>query len=403
MSKRKFVFIGDIVNQKDFGIYSSVTKNTTNYAAFKYFNRLINSIENRGDIDFTVLSVPYLGHYRRDTLLKKSDCFTDSFHWKYEGCSTKRYKRLLGCNMAFKKNEKKIPVNLLDEKSYIFVTQPNVFYLKSALRLKHQNKNRPKIVLFIPDLAEFSNLENNGFLINVLKKAEARYVSNTIKRIDGFVLFSKYMTEKLNIQTKTIVLETISEQPIFNKALRATNHDIKTVLYAGTINDKFGIKDFCDSFSKIAAKNGNIKLLIAGSGDLSEYLKTINNQYIEYLGSLTPDMVVKMQKECDVVVNPRPNSDEYVRYSFPSKITEYLLYNGTVACFKLDGIPVEYDSVLNYPEANSFDSLAALCVELAFSSFEQKKDVKKRAYVLLKSKTGDTALNKLLSYLEILK
>lgn len=402
MNKRKFVFIGDIVNQKDFDIYSKVSKNTTNYAAFKYFNRLIRSIENRGNLDFTVLSVPFLGQYKKDTLLKKSDCFTDSFHWKYECSSTKRYKRLLDCNKAFKKNEKKILTNSLDETSCIFVTQPNVFYLKSALRLKRENKNKPKIVLFVPDLTEFSNFENKSILISILKKIETKYVNRVIKKIDGFVLFSQYMAEKLNIQKKSIVLETISEKPLINNEPRISMHGVKTILYAGTINHKFGIKDFCNSFSKIAAKTGNVKLLIAGSGDLSDYFKTINNQYIEYLGSLTHDEVLKIQKECDVVVNPRPNSGEYVRYSFPSKITEYLLYNGTVACFKLDGIPDEYDSVLNYPRDNSFDSLAALCVQLAFSSFEQKRYVQNRANELLKSKTGDSALNKLINYLEVL-
>ena len=48
----------------------------------------------------------------------------------------------------------------------------------------------------------------------------------------------------------------------------------------------------------------------------------------------------------DVLVNPRPNNEEYTKYSFPSKNIEYLMTGKPVVAYMLDGMPAHYKKFL---------------------------------------------------------
>jgi glycosyltransferase involved in cell wall biosynthesis len=57
---------------------------------------------------------------------------------------------------------------------------------------------------------------------------------------------------------------------------------------------------------------------------------------------LKRDEVLQLQKSCTVLINPRPKNGEYTKYSFPSKIMEYMSSGTPVIAYKLEGIPEEY-------------------------------------------------------------
>ena len=164
---KTFIFVGDIVDVSNYKNYSESSSNTTNYAAFKYFNRLISSMENQ-DYHYEFLSVPYLGEYKKNTHLKNNNCFINTTNWNYGICSTKKYLRLIQCNHAFKKIEKKLlsRIKKSNDDFYIFITQPNIFYIKSALRLNKKLKG--KVIQFIPDLTIYSNIAKHSFIISLL-------------------------------------------------------------------------------------------------------------------------------------------------------------------------------------------------------------------------------------------
>ena len=64
------------------------------------------------------------------------------------------------------------------------------------------------------------------------------------------------------------------------------------------------------------------------------------------MGQVSLNEARALQKTADVLVNPRLNEGEYTKYSFPSKTMEYLSTGRPVVCYKLDGIPDEYDKHL---------------------------------------------------------
>ncbi|MFP3359960.1 glycosyltransferase, partial [Planococcus sp. SIMBA_143] len=95
---------------------------------------------------------------------------------------------------------------------------------------------------------------------------------------------------------------------------------IKTLLYSGGLAEKYGVVSLINAFERLP--NSNYRLIICGSGEAEEEIinATKRDNRIIFKGLLPREEVLQMQKDSHVLVNPRPNNDEYTKFSFPSKI-----------------------------------------------------------------------------------
>ena len=66
------------------------------------------------------------------------------------------------------------------------------------------------------------------------------------------------------------------------------------------------------------------------------------DQRIKYLGLLSEVECKQEQSKSSLLINPRKSDEEYCKYSFPSKIIEYMTSGVPVLMAKLPGIPDEY-------------------------------------------------------------
>jgi glycosyltransferase involved in cell wall biosynthesis len=139
---------------------------------------------------------------------------------------------------------------------------------------------------------------------------------------------------------------------------------------------KFGIKELVDSFVKI--KDPNYKLILCGDGDAREYVEKMahEDERIEFKGMVTAKEAKNYVDMADVLVNPRPNNEEYTKYSFPSKNIEYLMTGKPVVAYMLDGMSEKYrDFIYEIPkDKHSFeDELLDACNKpfsrLSFSEY----------------------------------
>jgi hypothetical protein len=77
----------------------------------------------------------------------------------------------------------------------------------------------------------------------------------------------------------------------------------------------------------------------------------------------------------DVLVNPRPNNEEYTKYSFPSKNIEYLMTGKPVVGYMLDGMPPIYKEFMFVipKEKKIFDAVlhAAIMQKNAKTDFKE--------------------------------
>ena len=221
-----------------------------------------------------------------------------------------------------------------------------------------------KVCAIIADLPNMSSLSTND---NVIRKIFISYTAkksfDSIDSIDAFALLTKQMADYMHIDKPYCVIEGISTatseyessggMPICNES-----DDLKTILYTGTLHRKFGIIQLLEAFAMI--KKNNYRLVICGAGDsedeINKYAKM--DPRIDFKGQLSRNEILKLQKQATVLVNPRQNNEEFTKYSFPSKIMEYLSSGTPVVAYKLDGVPDEYEKYLFYIENNTVEALS---------------------------------------------
>jgi len=66
------------------------------------------------------------------------------------------------------------------------------------------------------------------------------------------------------------------------------------------------------------------------------------NPHISYCGVVPSTALKEIEKKAILLVNPRPSTDEYTKYSFPSKTLEYMSSGTATLSTKLKGIPDDY-------------------------------------------------------------
>jgi len=108
-------------------------------------------------------------------------------------------------------------------------------------------------------------------------------------------------------------------------------------------------------------------------------------------------MATLHQEKSDFLINPRENNEEYTKFSFPSKLTEYLKTGKPVICYKLDGIPQEYDEVLFYIDDYTKEDLLNLIN--GFDQIKLKEYRKKLINFIHNHKSTEIQSNRILNFL----
>lgn len=227
---------------------------------------------------------------------------------------------------------------------HIIVYQSYLPFIIAAL-LEHE-----KDIKIYPIIADM--VGKYGVLPNKLFKRIGRliygYIMNyCICKCDGIIAITSAMVEALSIESKPhVTIEGIAEKKNIYKGPYEYN-EVKTLFYSGSLGRKSNVLELVKQFS--AYKDESIKLLICGSGGdekyIIEYAK--NDKRIEFLGFVEHDKALELQRKADILINPR-KCDLFTKYSFPSKLIEYLGTGKPVITNRLIGIPDEYDPFLHY-------------------------------------------------------
>lgn len=248
--------------------------------------------------------------------------------------------------------------------------------LKAAVKYKEKVDRKTKIILIVPDLPEFM-AQKRSHLIEFLKKIDGNALWKLYRKVDGFILLTKFMRERLPISDKPFrVIEGI-----FNPKDKQ-GEDYKTrksIFYGGTLAKRYGIMNLVNAFIKV--DNQDYVLEICGMGDTREEICKLAEEYpnIHYLGLLTREEALKKQREASLLVNPRTPEGEFTRYSFPSKTMEYLASGVPTLLYKLPGIPEEYYEYCYSISELGVDALAMKMKEILLKPETELKELGEKA------------------------
>lgn len=265
------------------------------------------------------------------------------------------------------------------------------------LRYVKEINNNIVTCLIVPDLPQYMNLSNNkNKIYTALKNIEIKSIKSDMKYIDKYVLLTKYMHDALDIRVPSVVIEGVSTNLFENVDCIPMAKNIRTILYSGGLSEKYGVIDLIRSFEKLDEEN--YRLVICGSGEAeADILKASHrDKRIIFKGLLRREEVLQLQKSSNILVNPRPNNEEYTKYSFPSKMMEYLSSATPVVAYKLDGIPNEYYKYM-YPIKSGTDGLFITLKEVLLKSEKElsEKGLLAKEFVLTQ-KSGKKQAEKIL-------
>ena len=228
-------------------------------------------------------------------------------------------------------------------------------YLEAVLEAKKHFPDLQACVL-VTDLPNQYGLPSGR--TGILKKIEYGLGKKTLcaaSRMDAYILMTKHMAEPLKLTGQPImILEGIIQPDILESEAmdivkEKPDSDKPVVLYTGTLEHELGIGDLLLAFKRYE----KAELWICGTGNMQDEVADVakHSQNIRYFGRVSHAKAIAMQQQADLLINPRKPDHAYTKYSFPSKTLEYMLSGTPILCYRLEGIPSEYDEYLHYMEA----------------------------------------------------
>lgn len=184
-----------------------------------------------------------------------------------------------------------------------------------------------------------------------------------------YVFLTEQMNGEMNISCKPyIVMEGLCDHAMSEQNF--SKNSKRTILYAGTLMEKYGIKTLVEAFIRVSLPN--TQLIIYGDGPYAIRLKEFEKEYdIHYKGLAPTEIVVEEEKKATLLVNPRPTHEEYTKFSFPSKNMEYMATGTPLLTTRLPGIPKEYEPYVFFFDGETIDSFSCKLREILSLPLEQ--------------------------------
>lgn len=242
-----------------------------------------------------------------------------------------------------------------------------------GIRLAKLFYPRIRTMAVLPDIPNAVILASNSGSITFSGKLRAALKMAFIKQFDSYVLLTEYMKTVAGLEKKPCaIVEGIynNHQP----PLSEKTTEQKVIFYSGQLNPAYGMENLLEAFLQIYENDKSYELWICGSGGLTRRITALSTECdgVKYYGYVGAEKVRELQAEASVLVNPRQNTEEFTKYSFPSKTMEYLASGRPVVGYKLDGIPEEYDAFIQYVPDNSVESLRDTLLRVCQMSNEKR-------------------------------
>jgi len=381
------LFLGGVFygKMKDEVIENS--KQYIQYAADKLQWNIINGLEANGG-NITILNMPFVGVYP----VSYKSMYVNPYKFSHNGISDDVSVGFMNLRLVHKifkysslSRQLKKCLSTLQKRNQlpdaIIIYSVDSVFLNVAKLAKHLYPSI-NICLVAPDLPEYMNLNDKQSLLGkITKKVDLFLIDKSLKIVDSFVLITEHMAAALNAGTRPYtIVEGMVPLNTHESELKEEKQDkVKTILYTGTLTKKYGIMHLLSAFSLI--ENQDYRLVICGSGEAEPEVKAacISDSRVAYRGLLSPEEIAVMQKQATVLVNPRQNDNGFTKYSFPSKIMEYLLSGTATVAYKLSGMPNEYDDYIFYIEGDSPKHMADKLVQVCEMDQKERSDFAGRA------------------------
>lgn len=383
----KVLLLGGVFDDSHNDEIVSKTRTYVEYAANNFQKKIIHGLQECG-IDVEVISAPFIGAYPN----AYADWYFNGFDPRVKDSSGYEYIKFINVwgirNLSRAKAVKRALKDFIDSSDsdkLIIVYTPHTPLIQAANYAKKKD-NRIKICLVVPDLPQYMNLADDvSAAYKILKKFDVKAFQKENALVDSYIILTEPMAEDLKIGKRPYCVIEGIYQEVVQTTVKRKNEDTRTVVYTGKLDRSFGIMNLVEAFMKI--NDENLRLLICGSGEEKENVIRFAEQdkRILYKGQVTSNVARQYIWAGDVLVNPRQNNSDYTKYSFPSKIIDYLATGNPVVAYKLDGMPEQYSNFIYVVPDDTIETLKNTIMEALYGDKEIRKIKAQRALEYLKS------------------
>ncbi|MEK3766891.1 glycosyltransferase [Solibacillus sp. FSL K6-4121] len=230
------------------------------------------------------------------------------------------------------------------EKKVIICDVNEVFHSFGALvAAKIMKVNTVAIVTDLPENA-VGNKKTSNYIKRLVIILYKKFTRLFINGFHSYVILTQQMNDIINRKQKPyVIIEGLVDKNLkFKDNLLENKHKSKVLLYAGLLEEKYGVNMLVEAFSKNIHLNSELHLY--GKGGSEDTIKAFSRKddRIKYMGLVPNNIIVDEEIRATLLINPRPTDQEFTKYSFPSKNMEYMVSGTPVLTTALPGMPKEY-------------------------------------------------------------
>ncbi len=370
--------------------------------AVQKFHRLLVeglAFHNKSCCVETLSTLPISSKIHHQRLWNISSEVLDNIHYKYiPTINLPVLKNVIICIYAFVKTALWNLVGRREDKVAIFDVRNLTITISALLACKLTNTKSIAIVTDLPNLITEGHMPNN-----LTSKVFNSLLTKILGYFDGYLLLTEQMNEVVNRHHKPYI---IMEGLIDAKMVATTNllelkSSERILLYAGGIYEKYGIKKLIEAFLKL--EDDDLRLHIYGEGEMKKdmpYYMSLDKRVV-YQGIVPNNIVIERQLEATLLINPRSSTEEFTKYSFPSKNMEYMASGTPIVTTLLPGMPIEHIPFVYLFTDESIDGIYQTLNNLLL---KPKEELHKFGYhakqFVLENKSNYIQAKRLLSFLE---
>lgn len=186
-------------------------------------------------------------------------------------------------------------------------------------------------------------LVRDGVFVRFLKRLDRSVVRSALSRVDGVVALTQALIDDFSPMLPAVVLPGFMDRHLEQSSMPSySERPIFEIAYAGGLFEQYGVGRLLDAVRNV--RGINVRLTIYGKGDLESSVRKVAecDSRVRYGGVVTPKELVALLQSSDLLVNPRPSNQDFVKHSFPSKLIEYMALGVPVLTTRLPGIPNGY-------------------------------------------------------------
>lgn len=269
-------------------------------------------------------------------------------------------------------------------------------YIKPVVDIKKKyNKKNIIICPIALDLPDFLGDKS----VKAKPSNSVRRIYSLLTEADCFIILTRFMPDKLGKDKQYFLMEGVYGAK--DIGIKNISKRPKTILYTGTFDGRYGIKNLVNAF--MAVKDPEASLLLCGDGTEREYVenRAKEDSRIIYYGQVKQERVFEMQREASLLINPRKPEGEYTKYSFPSKTMEYMASGTPTLMYRLPGMPEEYEPYVALFK-NSSDEEMTRVMEEWLNKPQEELDAfgaKAREFII-NNKTADKQVARFMNFIK---